>query len=177
MRGRFRRRPADPPTPVERSRRPSALPRPGWSCFPGRSAGLKATNKEKKNWERILKRIQIDKRKSGHKLTHLRPASSPPRGPYAPLQPLAAGLLLLEGLAQIFVRNTELDQFLVELRGLILPLLEGRLRPLERVGSCWSRPSASSRAKRSRSSAAWASARAACSCWSWVSACWRAACS
>jgi hypothetical protein len=42
------------------------------------------------------------------------------------------GLLLLEGLAQIFVRNVELDQFPVELRGLILPLLEGRLRPLER---------------------------------------------
>jgi hypothetical protein len=42
------------------------------------------------------------------------------------------GLLLLEGLAQIFVRNAELDQFPVELRGLILPLLEGRLRPLER---------------------------------------------
>jgi hypothetical protein len=44
------------------------------------------------------------------------------------------GLLLLEGLVQIFVRNAELDQFPVELRGLILPLLEGRLRPLEREG-------------------------------------------
>jgi hypothetical protein len=30
------------------------------------------------------------------------------------------------------VRNVELDQFPVELRGLILSLLEGRLRPFER---------------------------------------------
>jgi hypothetical protein len=42
------------------------------------------------------------------------------------------GLLLLEGLAQVLVRDAELDQLPVELRGLILPLLEGRLRPLER---------------------------------------------
>jgi hypothetical protein len=42
------------------------------------------------------------------------------------------GLLLLEGLAQILVREAELDQVPVEPRDLILSLLEGRLRPLER---------------------------------------------
>jgi hypothetical protein len=42
------------------------------------------------------------------------------------------GLLLLEGLAQVLVRDAELDQLPIELRGLVLPLLEGRLRPLER---------------------------------------------
>jgi hypothetical protein len=47
-------------------------------------------------------------------------------------QVVDGGLLLLEGLAEIFTRNAVLDQFPVELRGFILPLLEGRLRPLER---------------------------------------------
>jgi hypothetical protein len=42
------------------------------------------------------------------------------------------GLLLLEGLAQIFVRNVDLDQFPVEPRHLVVPLLERGLRPLER---------------------------------------------
>jgi hypothetical protein len=42
------------------------------------------------------------------------------------------GLLLLEGLAQVLVRDAELDQLPIELRGLVLPLLEGLLRPLER---------------------------------------------
>jgi hypothetical protein len=41
------------------------------------------------------------------------------------------GLLLLEGLAQVLVRDAELDQLPVELRGLVFPLLEGLLRPLE----------------------------------------------
>jgi hypothetical protein len=41
------------------------------------------------------------------------------------------GLLLLDGLPQVLVRDAELDQLPVELRGLVLPLLEGRLRPLE----------------------------------------------
>jgi hypothetical protein len=41
------------------------------------------------------------------------------------------GLLLLEGLAQVLVRDAELDQLPVELRDLVFPLLEGRLRPLE----------------------------------------------
>jgi hypothetical protein len=48
------------------------------------------------------------------------------------LQVKDGGLLLLEGLAQIFARNADLDQFPVEPRHLILPLLEGGLRPLER---------------------------------------------
>jgi hypothetical protein len=48
------------------------------------------------------------------------------------LQVKDRGLLLLEGLAQIFVRNADLDQFPVEPRHLVLPLLEGGLRPLER---------------------------------------------
>jgi hypothetical protein len=48
------------------------------------------------------------------------------------LQVKDRGLLLLEGLAQIFVRNADLDQLLVEPRHLVLPLLEGGLRPLER---------------------------------------------
>jgi hypothetical protein len=81
----------------------SALPLPRWSCFPGRSAGLKATT-----FDLLLLHLSL----------------SP--------QVVDGGLLLLEGLAQIFVRNAELDQFPVELRGLILPLLEGRLRPFER---------------------------------------------
>jgi hypothetical protein len=42
------------------------------------------------------------------------------------------GLLLLEGLAQIFVQNADLDQLPIEPRHLVLPLLEGCLRPLER---------------------------------------------
>jgi hypothetical protein len=41
------------------------------------------------------------------------------------------GLLLLEGLAQVLVQDAELDQLPVEVRGLVFPLLEGRLRPLE----------------------------------------------
>jgi hypothetical protein len=48
------------------------------------------------------------------------------------LQVKDRGLLLLEGLAQIFVRNADLDQLLVEPRHLVLPLLEGGLRPLKR---------------------------------------------
>jgi hypothetical protein len=42
------------------------------------------------------------------------------------------GLLLLEGLAQILMRNADLNQLPVEPRHLVLPLLEGDLRPLER---------------------------------------------
>jgi hypothetical protein len=41
------------------------------------------------------------------------------------------GLLLLEGLAQIFVRNADLNQLPVEPRHLVLLLLEGDLRPFE----------------------------------------------
>jgi hypothetical protein len=88
----------------------SALPRPRWSCFPGRSAGLKATT-----FDLLLLHLEGLAR-----LLSLSP------------QVVDGGLLLLEGLAQIFVRNAELDQFPIELRGLILPLLEGRLCPLER---------------------------------------------
>jgi hypothetical protein len=40
-------------------------------------------------------------------------------------------LLLLEGLAQVLMRDAELDQLPVELRGLVFPLLERRLCPLE----------------------------------------------
>jgi hypothetical protein len=42
------------------------------------------------------------------------------------------GLLLLEGLAQVLVRNADLGQIPVEPRDFFIPLLEGRLRPLER---------------------------------------------
>jgi hypothetical protein len=48
------------------------------------------------------------------------------------LQMQDCGLLLLEGLARIFVRNADLDQLPVEPRHLVLPLLERDLRPLER---------------------------------------------
>jgi hypothetical protein len=41
------------------------------------------------------------------------------------------GLLLLEGLAQVLVRDAKLGQLPVEPRDLFVPLLEGRLRPLE----------------------------------------------
>jgi hypothetical protein len=41
------------------------------------------------------------------------------------------GLLLLEGLVQILVRNADLNQLPVEPRHLVLPLLERGLRPLE----------------------------------------------
>jgi hypothetical protein len=37
------------------------------------------------------------------------------------------GPLLLEGLALVLMRDTERDQLLVELRDLVLPLLEGRM--------------------------------------------------
>jgi hypothetical protein len=47
------------------------------------------------------------------------------------LQAKDHGLLLLEGPAQIFVRNADLDQLPVEPRHLVLPLLKGGLRPLE----------------------------------------------
>jgi hypothetical protein len=46
--GRSRGRwPAAPPTPVPRSCRPRSQSRPGWLRAPERSAGLKATNKER----------------------------------------------------------------------------------------------------------------------------------
>jgi hypothetical protein len=41
------------------------------------------------------------------------------------------GFLLLEGLAQVLVRDAELDQLPVEPRDFFVPLLEGCLRPLE----------------------------------------------
>jgi hypothetical protein len=47
------------------------------------------------------------------------------------LQAENRGLLLLEGLAQVLVRDAELGQLPVEPRDLFVPLLEGRLRPLE----------------------------------------------
>jgi hypothetical protein len=47
-------------------------------------------------------------------------------------QVLDSGLLLLEGLAQVLVRDAKLDQLPVEPRDLVLSLLEGGLRPLER---------------------------------------------
>jgi hypothetical protein len=42
------------------------------------------------------------------------------------------GLLLLEGLAQVLVRDAELDQFPVKPQDIVVPLLKGCLRPLER---------------------------------------------
>jgi hypothetical protein len=39
--------------------------------------------------------------------------------------------MVLEGLAQVFVRDAELGQLPVEPRDLIIPLLEGRLHPLK----------------------------------------------
>jgi hypothetical protein len=75
------------------------------------------------------------------------------------------------------MRNAELDQFPVELRGLILSLLEGRLRPLERdtlmleptqrLFPCQALPLERSLGL----------GRAARSYWSWVFTCWRSACS
>jgi hypothetical protein len=41
------------------------------------------------------------------------------------------GFLLLEGLAQVLVRDAELGQLPVEPGDFFIPLLEGRLRPLE----------------------------------------------
>jgi hypothetical protein len=48
------------------------------------------------------------------------------------LQVSDGGLLLPEGLAQVLMRDANLDQLPVEPRDLVLPLLEGGLRPLER---------------------------------------------
>jgi hypothetical protein len=48
------------------------------------------------------------------------------------LQVTDRGLLLFEGLAQVLVRDAELDQLPVELRGLVFQLLEGWPRPLKR---------------------------------------------
>jgi hypothetical protein len=42
------------------------------------------------------------------------------------------GLLLLEGLAQVLVRDAELDQLPVKPRDIVVPLLKGCLRRLER---------------------------------------------
>jgi hypothetical protein len=42
------------------------------------------------------------------------------------------GLLLLEGLAQVLVRDAELHQLPVKPRDIVVPLLKGCLRPLER---------------------------------------------
>jgi hypothetical protein len=47
------------------------------------------------------------------------------------LQAENCGLLLLEGLAQVLMRDAELGQLPVEPRDFFVPLLEGRLRPLE----------------------------------------------
>jgi hypothetical protein len=44
------------------------------------------------------------------------------------LQVSDGGLLLLEGLAQVLVRDAKLDQLPIEPRDLVLPLLEGGLR-------------------------------------------------
>jgi hypothetical protein len=83
------RRPAALPTPVERSYRPSAMSRPGWLRAPGRSAGLKATNKKKSRWERIPEgKINKIKNKA---VTKLQPASSPPRELGARPRPPASG--------------------------------------------------------------------------------------
>jgi hypothetical protein len=42
------------------------------------------------------------------------------------------GLLLLKGLVQVLMRDAELDQLPVEPRDIVIPLLKGCLRPLER---------------------------------------------
>jgi hypothetical protein len=85
--------------------------------------------------ERILNE-QIDKRKAGEsELTFnllLLPLEGLARLLGLALQVEDRGLLLLEGLAQIFVRNADLDQLPVEPRHLVLPLLKGHPRPLER---------------------------------------------
>jgi hypothetical protein len=47
-------------------------------------------------------------------------------------QVMDRGLLLLEGLAQVLVRDAELHQLPVQPRDIVFPLLKGCLRPLER---------------------------------------------
>jgi hypothetical protein len=47
-------------------------------------------------------------------------------------QVMDRGLLLIEGLAQVLVRDAELDQLPIEPRDNVVPLLKGRLRTLER---------------------------------------------
>jgi hypothetical protein len=74
------------------------------------------------------------------------------------------GLLLLEGLAQIFVQNADLHQLPVEPRHLILLLLERGPRPLEHGALLLELAQRLLRAMRSRSSPARASVRAARSC-------------
>jgi hypothetical protein len=83
------------------------------------------------------------------------------------------GLLLLEGLAQVLVRDAEMDQLPVEPRDIVVPLLKGCLRPLER-GALLLEPTlrlfrarcSRSRAARGSTRAAWASTRATRSYWS-----------
>jgi hypothetical protein len=41
-------------------------------------------------------------------------------------------LLLLKGLAQVLVRDAELDHLPVKPRHIVVPMLKGRMRPLER---------------------------------------------
>jgi hypothetical protein len=102
--------------------------------FPRAVRRLESHEQKKQSWERIPKR-QIDKQKADEsELTFdllLLPLEGLARLLGLALQVKDRGLLLLKGLAQIFVRNADLDQLPVDLQHLVLPLLEGVQRPLE----------------------------------------------
>jgi hypothetical protein len=99
----------------------------------GRSASLKATNEEDGSESQ---KEQVDKRKAGgSKLTFdllLLPLEGLVRLLGLTLQLENRGLLLLEGLAQILVRDADLNLLTVEPRHLLLLLLERGPRHLER---------------------------------------------
>jgi hypothetical protein len=113
---------------------PSEQPDPGSLNSTRRPASLKTINKKQKLGVDPKQVEPTSKRQAKKRLTFDLPllrleglARVLSRLPQAENH----GFLLLEGLAQVLVRDAELGQLPVEPRDFFVPLLEGCLRPLE----------------------------------------------